>query len=139
LPNMQIARCAWKETAHMCSAECIHQSHNVKFPSGESFQIGEVQFFFRSNHSGSEHAYALISVWSDLDMDMLRNSSNTVYSCAYRGQEDLQVIDRKAITSVVAMIPMTPCDGDHSTCFFLLNNPGLDLHILGDTMNIPSE
>ncbi|KAF8256448.1 hypothetical protein EI94DRAFT_1775290 [Lactarius quietus] len=115
LPNMQIAHCAWKETVRMCSAGCVRQSRNVK------------------------HAYVLISVWSDPDMDMLRDSYNTVYSCAYRGQEDQQVIDVKAITSVVAMIPMTPHDGDRSTRFFLLDKPGLDIHILGDTTNFSSE
>jgi hypothetical protein len=30
LPNMQIARCTWKETSHMCSAESICCSRNVK-------------------------------------------------------------------------------------------------------------
>ena len=30
LPNLQIARCAWKETARMSAAERVRQSRNVK-------------------------------------------------------------------------------------------------------------
>jgi hypothetical protein len=79
-----------------------------------------------------ERAYALVSVWSDPDMDLLRESSETVYSCRYRGDACLRVIDVKTITSVVAMIPMTPRDADSSTHFFLLEKPGLEIQRLGD-------
>jgi hypothetical protein len=94
-----------------------------------TFHIGEVQFYFQSNE---ECAHALVSVWSDPDADMLRRSSNTVYSCVYRGQTDLRVIDAKTIMSVVAMVPMTPRDGDRSSRFFLLEKPGLEITALGD-------
>jgi hypothetical protein len=103
-----------------------------QFTHMETFHIGEVQFYFRSKHSGVECAYALVSVWSEPDMDLLRESSNTVYSCVYQGQTDLRVIDVKIITSVVAMVPMTPRDGDRSSHFFLLEKPGLEITGLGD-------
>jgi hypothetical protein len=76
--------------------------------------------------------YALVSVWSDPDLDMLRASFNTVYSCAYTGQLNLQVIDAKMIISVVAMVPMKPRDGDQSSRFFLLEKPRLVIMQLGD-------
>ncbi len=79
-----------------------------------------------------ERAYALVSVWSGPDWDLLEESSNTVYSCVYQGQEYLRVIDAKAITSVVAMVPMTPRNGDRSARFFLLEKPGLEITALGD-------
>ena len=94
--------------------------------------IGEVQFYFRSNHSGAERAYALVSVWSEPDQRLLRESANTVYSCAYVGQSDLRVIHVKAIASVVAMVPMTPRDGDRSSRFFFLEKPRLEITHLGD-------
>ncbi len=76
--------------------------------------------------------YALVSVWSGPDTDLLEESSNTVYLCVYQGQADLWVIDAKAIMSVVAMVPMTPHEGDCSARFFLLEKPGLEIMALGD-------
>ena len=49
------------------------------------------------------------------------------------GEEDLRIIDVKAIVSVVAMVPMTPCNGDQSARFFLLEKPGLAITQLMDT------
>lgn len=99
-----------------------------------------MQFYFRSNHSGVERAYALVSVWSEPDMDLLQESSNTVYSCVYQGQAALQVIDVKRVTSVVAMVPMSPRDGDRSSRYFLLEKPGLEITALGDVAtDIPDE
>ena len=91
-----------------------------------------MQFYFRSNHSGTERAYALVLVWSEPDTDLLRESVNTVYSCVYVGEEDLRIIDAKAISSVIAMVPMTPRDGDQSSRFFLLEKPGQAIMQLGD-------
>ena len=79
-----------------------------------------------------ERAYALVSVWSEPDPHLLQESINTVYSCVYTGQADLRVIDVKAIKSVVAMVPMTPRNGDDSSRFFLLEKPGLEITHLGD-------
>jgi hypothetical protein len=38
---------------------------------GGTFHIGEVQFFFQSDHSGEECAYVLVLIWSEPDMVML--------------------------------------------------------------------
>lgn len=84
-----------------------------------------MQFYFRSKHTGAERAYALISVWSEPDPRLLGESSQAVYACAYRGQDNLRVIEAKSISAVVAMVPMRPADGDRSTRFFLLDKPGL--------------
>ena len=66
---------------------------------------------------------------------MLRDSVNTVYSCIYMGQMNLWVIDVKTIVSVIAMVPMTPCNGDRSSQFFLLEKPRLATMQLGDVDN----
>ena len=63
-------------------------------------------------------------------MDLLRDSSNTVYMCTYCDQEDLQIIDVKTIESVVAMVPLTPSDGDLSAQHFLVEKPGLGITTL---------
>jgi hypothetical protein len=97
-----------------------------------TFHIGEVQFYFRSNHSSVVRAYALVSLWSEPNMDLLRDSSGTVYSCVYQGVAELRVINAKTITSSVAMLPVTPRDGDHSARFFLLEKPGLEIMASGD-------
>jgi hypothetical protein len=63
---------------------------------------------------------------------MLQESFNTVYLCVYMDQADLRVIYVKTIASVVAMVPMTPRDGDRSSRFFLLEKPGLEISYLLD-------
>jgi hypothetical protein len=103
---------------------------------GGTFRIGEVQFFFRSDHSREEHAYAMVSIWSEPDMVMLRESLNTVYSCVHMDQTDLCVIDMKTISSVVAMVPMKPSEGSQSSRFFLLEKPGLEITYLGDVPTV---
>jgi hypothetical protein len=101
-----------------------------------TFHISKVQFFFRSNHSSEECTYALVSIWSELDMDLLQESFNTIYSCVYMGQTDLHVIDMKKILSVVAMVPMKPSEGARSKQFFLLEKPGLEIIYLGDVPTV---
>jgi hypothetical protein len=64
-------------------------------------------------------------------MELLRESSETIYLCTYHGLAYLWVINVKTITSVVAMIPMTPRNADHSAWFFLLEKPGLEIQRLG--------
>jgi hypothetical protein len=123
-----------------CIETHLSLSPGFKFSIGGASHIGEVQFFFQSDHSGVERAYALVLVWSEPDQALLRESINTVYSCAYTGQADLRVIDVKVITSVVAMVPMTLCDGDQSSWFFLLEKPRLEITHLGDVdTSIPVE
>ncbi|KAF8260469.1 hypothetical protein EI94DRAFT_1610749 [Lactarius quietus] len=119
LPNLQIACCVWKENSRKTAVALLHFSRNIKF-------------FFWSEHSGVVHTYALISVWSEPDATLLQESVNMVYSCAYSAKMDLRVIEVKLIQSVVAMIPMTPRDGDRSPRFFLLEKPGLEITHLGD-------
>ena len=106
---------------------------------GGIIQIGKVQFYFWSNHTGEEHTYVLVSLWTLLDLEKLKESFDTVYSCVYTDQTYLHVIDMKMITSIVAMVPMTWCDGDCSSHFFLLEKPGLEITQLGDVMASASD
>ena len=70
-------------------------------------------------------------MWSQPDLDLLKESSQALYVCSYLSQENLKVIEAKTITSVVAMVPMTPHQGDRIPLFFLLEKPGLDTIGLG--------
>ena len=94
-----------------------------------------MQFYFRDKHAGIEHTYALISVWSEPNPRLLEESSQAVYACAYRGQDNLLVIEAKTIFAVVAMIPMQPAKGDYSPLFFLVDKPGLDTLSSADVNN----
>jgi hypothetical protein len=50
----------------------------------------------------------------------------------YQGASDLRVVEVHAITSVVAMIPMTPSEGDCCRQFFVVEKPGLDVLVMGE-------
>ena len=69
----------------------------------------EVQYFFKLTlEPGRPSAFAMVSVYSRPDADLLQQSSNALWSCKYRGKEELVVIDVKSIMSVVAMVPHPP-------------------------------
>ena len=78
-------------------------------------------------------------MWSEPDPQLLEESSQAVYACAYHGQDNLLVIDTKTIFAVVAMVPMRPANGDHSALFFLVDKPGLDTLALVDVNNENNE
>lgn len=94
-----------------------------------------MQFYFQYAVRENEdpRTLALVSSYSDPDIELLKASSNTLWSCQYRGKEALSVIDVKVIKSVVAMVP-------HSTAFlgdswsnrvFVAEKPGLDVAEMG--------
>ena len=85
-----------------------------------------MQFYFQSKHTGTESTYALVSMWSEPDAQLLEQSSQAIYKCTYHGQDDLQVIKVTTISAVVAMVPMQPSEGDRCMHFFLVEKPGLD-------------
>ena len=105
---------------------------SLQFSCEGIIQIGKVQFYFQSNHTGEERAYVLVSLWTLPELEMLKESFDTVYLCVYTDQMYLCVIDVKTITSIVAMVQMTPHNGDCSSQFFLLEKPGLEITHLGD-------
>ena len=74
-------------------------------------------------------------MWSDPDPWLLEESSQAVYACTYRGQDNLEVIEVKTIFAVVAMVPMKPALGDHSLLFFLIDKPGLDTLASADVID----
>lgn len=94
-----------------------------------------MQYYFRLAFGEEVHGLALISVFSPPDLQLLRESFQTVYKCHYQGEDALLAIDIKQIESVVAMIPyykVTP-DGElqiPGTEYFLMEKIGLDITAL---------
>jgi len=72
---------------------------------------------------------ALVSLYSSPHADLLRISSNTLCSCEYQGDKDLQFIDVKTIQAVVAMVPHKPVIGPQEPTehYFLIEKPGFDV------------
>jgi hypothetical protein len=75
---------------------------------------------------------ALVSLYSMPHQELLRLSSNTLYSCEHNGDDSLRFIDVKTIQAVVAMVPHTPAIGhqEPSDRFFLVEKPGFDVAIM---------
>ncbi|KAL0562754.1 hypothetical protein V5O48_019325, partial [Marasmius crinis-equi] len=73
---------------------------------------------------------AMVSVFSEPDQDLLKESHNTVYVCQYRGQHAMKVINVKQIKALVAMVPDFHISADNSTItppdsYFLVEKPSL--------------
>ncbi len=64
--------------------------------------------------------------------ELLRISSNTLYSCEYKGDNALRFIDAKIIQAVVAMVPHMPAIGHQvpSERFFLVEKPRFDVAVM---------
>jgi hypothetical protein len=67
--------------------------------------VGEVEYFFRLQFGDTVHSLALVSVFSPPDQELLKLSHNAVYICHGGGIDSLMVVDVKAITVVVSMVP----------------------------------
>ena len=64
--------------------------------------------------------------------ELLYISSNTLYSCEYKGDDALCFISAKTIQVVVAMVPHTPAIShqEPSERFFLVEKPGFDVAVM---------
>ena len=64
--------------------------------------------------------------------ELLCISSNTLYSCEYKGDNALYFIDVKTIQAVVAMVPHMPTIGQQepSKRFFLIEKPRFDVAVM---------
>lgn len=69
-------------------------------------------------------AFALISLYSPPDEDLLRLSCNALVVCGYLGDDALMVVNVGSILSVIAMVPFPGGDGNR---FFLIEKIGLDV------------
>ena len=98
----------------------------------DEVQLAEVYFFIHLRHDGDELGLALVSLYSDPDVALLRVSHNTLWSCEYHGDSALKFVDVRSIKSVVAMIPHSPAIGEQEARerFFLVEKPGFDIALI---------
>jgi hypothetical protein len=77
-----------------------------------------------------DYGQPLFPRWSkDLgNRALLRDSSDTFYSCMHRGEVGLRVVRVPSIQSVVAMVPHTLAGEER---FYMFEKPGMDLANLG--------
>jgi hypothetical protein len=77
----------------------------------------------------------MVSVYGEVDMNLLEASSDTLRVVRYKGSEDLRIIEAKSITSVVALIPFLLSDDEKKNpnicaqylcSFFVGEKPFLD-------------
>ena len=98
-------------------------------------RLAEVYFFIHIRHNGEELGLALVSLYSNPDIDLLCLSHDALWSCEYQGDSALKVIDVRIIKSVVAMIPHSPAIGGQEARdrFFLVEKPGFDVALIAGT------
>ena len=93
--------------------------------------LGEVQFFFQvvdpDDASDDKFIpYALVSIYSPPDADMLEQSYHTLWACEYMGSDGFQVVSISSIMSVVSMQPLPKCPGDPDNLWFVVEKSGID-------------
>lgn len=67
--------------------------------------VGEVEYFFRLQFGDTVHSLVLASMFSPLDQELLDLSHRAVYIYHSGGIDALTVVNVKAITAVISMVP----------------------------------
>lgn len=100
--------------------------------SGHQAQFGEVQYYFRCRIQANISTLAVISVYSEPDPNLFKESAGTIVACQYLGDSSLIVVDFASIISVVGMVPhdFTGLNVDEDWRF-VVEKPGLDILRLG--------
>jgi hypothetical protein len=101
--------------------------------------FAEVEYFFRLRFGDIIHSLALVSFFSPPDQDILKLSNNAAYICFHGGIDSLVVVDIKAISAVVSMVPdyEVTVDGDvviPDNRFSMLEAPFLKLATLSGNL-----
>ena len=100
-------------------------------PIYRQIEYAEVWFYFLSFTSNdldeAPLSYAMVSVYLHPVQSLLIESSNTLWACRYRGDEDLRVVDLSRIISCVSMQPLPPVPTDSGErLWFVIEKSGLD-------------
>ncbi|GBE89900.1 hypothetical protein SCP_1702260 [Sparassis crispa] len=128
LPNGQVARSAWNEKKK--TLRNVRMAQNVKLLLDDNLCFAEVLFYFQMPINDETKSLALISLYSQPHATLLEASSYTLWSSTSQGDTALRVVDVKAITAVVAMVPHNPFE-EAGTQFFVVEKPGLDVAHMG--------
>ncbi len=103
----------------------IIQSFQIKID--DTTEFGEVQFYFMiENAQQNLVPYALLSMYSPPDADLLEDSHHALWACSYSGDSDLRIISISSIMSVVSMQPLPKLSADEDDRWFVVEKSGLD-------------
>ena len=101
----------------------------VKIESNGRIEFAEVQFYFlhfKTNEADETPIpYALVSMYSQPNKELLRESSNTLWVCTYNG-DDLRVVDLSSIVTCVSMQPLPLQPTDSNKLWFVVEKSGMD-------------
>ena len=150
LPNGQIARSKWKEglkpldkvrisrnikvfrtVTH--SDSCINANYELtqfrnNGTSGQQARFGEAQYYFRCKIQDNIFTLAVVSIYSEANSVLLKESAGTVIACQHSGDSSLIVINFASIISVVGMVPHQFLGFDVEEDWrFVVEKPGLDI------------
>ncbi|KAF9486092.1 hypothetical protein BDN70DRAFT_846549 [Pholiota conissans] len=129
LPNGQIVRGGWKEKKK--ALEKVRMGRNVQYyKDGARNQpkFAEVYYFFQAQLNEEKQTFAVVSVYGHPDARLLRESSRAMLICEYCGDDALEVIPAKWITSCVAMPPKSNPPDNYR---YVSEKMGLDVASMG--------
>ncbi|EIW73862.1 hypothetical protein CONPUDRAFT_53544 [Coniophora puteana RWD-64-598 SS2] len=150
LPNGQITRSAWRENATQRAQ--LRIARNIKYEHEGRLHIGEVIYYTQIDMAppsddldAPEDVRTVAVIWkySEPDPDLLRMSSQTLWTCRHLGEESATVIDVRQIKSLIAMPPHCPTIPSTRLAedrFFLVEKPGFDVATyIGDPTDLQND
>ena len=127
------------------SDSCINANYKLtqfrnNGTSGQQARFGEVQYYFRCKIQDNIFTLAVVSIYSEADSALLKESAGTVVACQYSGDASLIVINFASIISVVGMVPHQFLGFDVEEDWrFVVEKPGLDISRLDGACDEDSE
>lgn len=102
------------------------------YVAGQSeVHFGEVFYYFYLTLDGHKRGLCMLSVYSPPDLNLLKLSTYTLYSCRPGGDDTIMVINATDIDSVVAVLPHPASSIRHHPelegCVYVAEKPGLDV------------
>lgn len=113
----------------------------LQIVSGDNIDYAEVLYFFQFAASNDNRAFALVSLYTKPDEELLRESFGTLWVARYLGRQALGIVRAETIHSVVGMVPFILSDAETANAqirakfestFFVSEKPFLDCLGAGD-------
>ncbi len=119
----------------LCFAFYITYNNSPQLTANGKTEFAEVLYYFQLRFEHTRYTLALVSIYSPPDAELLRESSETVYSCEHQGDTGLRAVFVSDIAAVVAMVPLFDVTGEGEVIipenrYFLVEKPGLDVAVL---------
>jgi hypothetical protein len=93
----------------------------------DAIHFGEVKYYFTKMFGDELRAFALVSLYSPPDENLLQRTHHTLLVCRYRGDLSFVVVAVESILSVVAMAPFPFTVDGQDGQYFVIEQPGLDV------------